>query len=312
MILILEREKIHAEIFLGLLQFLQKYNIDFEISIANQGQRNILDYIELFNIKPIKKNNDNKKIFDLIILGTPSVLNHRHKFKVKEYKNHLVFNHRGTKTKFPSIFLGKIPYNKFIYKKNFWREKHLIPNYFIPKNIADFKNNYFLQIGTILDKNWEFLEDLKNSDYTIDIINRNFEYPNFFNKNILVNKKEVNWEELLSKLLKTKFILNLFKDDSIYHNKGISGIIPYAISLGIPFLCDEKYYISTGFDFLDKNLVYKNTKDDFKRAFKYSCKMSYQDWKEQQQKIIDFRDKVIKNNEKKWKNLLSRFLNIVL
>ena len=300
----------HVEILGGLLYYLKNRNINLTLIYDySHDEGNYLEYylsiysfeniksIQYTNIKSITKyfiKSDYFIVVDEIyldkIMKKDIFLNNKLKI--------ISFNHRTKKTyrDIPKICLGIIPYNN-IYADT----KYLIPNYFIDynfkhKNITRNDNiKKYLIIGQLDNKNINYLNNLKN-DYIVYIITRK-EYD-IKNNNKIKFIKNISTNKLINLLSTIDFVLTLFKDNSNYHKNRISGIIPFCISYGIPFITDYKYYHKNTFNFIDNNLIYHNNKDDFILSFNYSYNINNKEWLIMHKNILKYRDNIINKNNK--------------
>jgi hypothetical protein len=155
-----------------------------------------------------------------------------------------------------------------------------------------------------LDKLEELFEKLHQRDNTLpngrvvkfNIINY-YEIEEQFNKyvdsgllDIYVDAKA---NEMMKMLKRSAFAMVIARENSTYHKKQLSGVIPLAISLGVPLLCDNKIAKIYG---VSRVSVIHNYNGDY--LYRALVNASNKDLTTLKHRVIAFRDKTIIRNKK--------------
>jgi len=328
----------HSEILGGLFQYLNNININkiFIFYDFSHEDGNYINYFLNLNSKLKQKSiflnkNQNKNLksrkydyldnyfllSDYIFLLDENYIEHiynnrlfnKYLYKIILFQHYKKINNRVF-VNLTRIFLGNVPYNRFKKKSKY---KYLIPNYFIDKKFQLIKTKIktYIIIGNIESKNIELLNNIINTnlDFKIYIINRKkYILPIELQKsNKIIYKNNLSTNELINLLKSCNYIITLFKNNSVYVKNRICGIISFAISYGIPIITDHDYINKTIINCIDKKLIYNN-ENDFYETFLYSYNQSYDEWINEHKNIINYRNKIIENNNTQYDILFNKKL----
>lgn len=297
----------HSEVLASLLYYIKKSNNTVKIIYDwSKPQGNYLDYycnligftddVKINYKSPKHHIKEFSKANKIIFVDEI----HLKKFLQKQVFFDMIhkiytFNHLTQKINWnvKSFSLGKLPFDRCINK-----DKFLINSYFCPKRINKKLNNIkkYIIVGNPEYRHIDYLNKLgKINGIEIVFVVRND--CNITNKNITI-LKNLSTINLLQHLYESDFVVTLFKNDTVYHNDRISGIIPFAISFCKPIITDEKYYLVSGMD-LNDVILYKNTYINFKKVILNTKNINNEDYQNMVDNIIKYRNT----------NIMSQYLN---
>lgn len=299
----------HTEILGALLYYIKEKNHELKILYDwSHPEGNYLDYYcELFGFGDDVKFNykspkfhvkDFQKADRIIFVDEIHLRKFMSKGVYREMEKKLsTFNHitkRVMYNEMKILTLGVVPFRRC---RN--ETKYLTNSYYNPGNVEkivedinedNFKIKKFLVIGNPSQRRIDFLENLvKYNNWEIYVIVRG-DY-NKTHKNVIL-LKDLGTKDLIELLKKVHYVITLFNKNSYYHNDRISGIVPFAISFGIPLLTDDDYVKKSEIKHF-REFVYINEFSDFKSKFENCLKITFSDYKKKREEILEYRNHCI-------------------
>lgn len=126
-------------------------------------------------------------------------------------------------------------------------------------------------------------------------------YNKFIESGILDLHIDLTADKMLKLLSKSHFVLTIAQKNSSYHKEQLSGMIPLAISYGVPFITDKR--LANIYNLIDKSVIYtfRDESNAISRGVHKAIKIFNTDeYYILQTKLINFRDQTIiqqrKNN----------------
>lgn len=125
-------------------------------------------------------------------------------------------------------------------------------------------------------------------------------FDKYISENFCKLHINIDANKTMSLLSKSDFVLTIIKNKSSYHNKQLTGILPLSLSLGIPLVIDDKLANIYGLSSKEA-VIYKNNSVNTLTDVVFT--LSKEESANRKQSIIEFRNKLIKNNLIKFRKL---------
>lgn len=312
--LIQETDK-HTEIFGGLFQLLGSpknkidvYYKDYKSSFIKVYKKIILNQNPTWKITlhpdsfPEENNN-----YDLFIYTTGYEYEGNTPNTMTSLIIHIASDYKEMKQMIPRHIIAltplikQVPYFLNIFKAPIVRKKDKCTLHLFVSGLTNPVNKDLKGLYNLLENIYKHNYNNKIIVHLVNYYTLEKKYDKFIASGILDVHIDMMADKMLKLLSQSHFVLTMAQKNSSYHTRQLTGIIPLAISYGVPFITDKK--LAKIYNVVDKSVVYTfhDKANSISRGVDKAIQIFNTDeYKTLQNKLIYFRDQTIieqrKNN----------------
>ena len=148
---------------------------------------------------------------------------------------------------------------------------------------------------------YNFLENIpkKVVVHVVNYYKLESKYNKFIKSGIVKSYTDLDAQKMLELLGKCHFVLTIVRKNSSYHKEQLTGIIPLAISYGVPMIMDKKLSNIYGLSDISITYTFYDEVNSILRGVKKAIKfLEKEDYSKLQNKLVKFRDNVIDKQRK--------------
>jgi hypothetical protein len=147
---------------------------------------------------------------------------------------------------------------------------------------------------SVIEENGNWVGDEKVQFHIINYYPLEDRFARFKKSKLLKDYIDVSGKKTIHILEKAAFVMVIAREDSSYHTSQLSGIIPLAVSCGVPLIMDQKLARMYGMSRIAVSYTFRG--DYLLRAIVSASKKDISSMKK---RVVIFRDKTINKNKKK-------------